>query len=312
MTTVGSPVSERDRLELTPDEFERRFVAHGHGAEEIHHLWDELAASAEQPVEARPRLGLGPLLAVDVGLLLVVAASVSLLAVYWDELGTWGVLGLAVTYLVGYLVASEVLRRRELTQPADVLEAVTVAWVGLATYAVQELAGFWPDGASDSGALHRGLTTIAIVGLAAAVLLLALRPDPLLLVPIAAATVLLAVDLAELAYGRALDLDEELGTAGNLSDRQAMTFVLPLGVAWVGLGLWLDATRRRPFATWAHWCGLLIAGAAVMTLIPKTVPGFTVVGLLGAISLFFSAFVRHWSFTVVGAAGVLKIGRAHV
>ena len=27
--------------------------------------------------------------------------------------------------------------------------------------------------------------------------------------------------------------------------------------------------------------------------------------MLGAISLFFSAFVRHWSFTVVGAAGVL-------
>lgn len=29
------------------------------------------------------------------------------------------------------------------------------------------------------------------------------------------------------------------------------------------------------------------------------------IGVLGAISLLFSAFVRHWSFTVVGAVGVL-------
>jgi xanthosine utilization system XapX-like protein len=40
-------------------------------------------------------------------------------------------------------------------------------------------------------------------------------------------------------------------------------------------------------------------------LVPKTVPGFTVIGVLGAFALFFSAFVRHWSFTVVGAVGVL-------
>ncbi len=35
-----------------------------------------------------------------------------------------------LVYLGGYLVASEILRRRELTQPADVLEAAAVAWVG--------------------------------------------------------------------------------------------------------------------------------------------------------------------------------------
>src|SRR6185437_5704867 len=74
---------------------------------------------------------------------------------------------------------------------------------------------------------------------------------------------------------------------------------------WIGGGLWLDVTRRRSYATWAHWVGLATAGVAVMMLVPKTVAGFAVVGVLGAISLFFSAFVRHWSFTVVGAVGVL-------
>lgn len=304
MTATTSPTGNGSpsHLDLTPDEFERRLAAHGHDRHEIHDLWDELAElEPEAPTPAR-LLGLGPVIAVYLGLLLVVAASASLLALYWDGLGAWGILALATTYLAGYLVVSEILRRRDLPQPADVLEAVAVAWVGVATYAVQELLGFWPE---NPDSLHRGITTIAIAGLVAAGVLLALRPDPLLLVPIAAATTVLALDLAELAFGRGLDLDEDTGTAGNLTERQAMAFVLPLGVAWIAAGLWLDVTRRRPYATWAHWCGLLLAGSAIMAIIPKTVPGFTLVGALGAIALFFSAFVRHWSFTVVGAAGVL-------
>jgi len=284
------------RIDVTADEFERRLVAHGHSPDEIRRLWEELAVSEAETRRISRVLGLGPLIAVYLGLLLLVAASVSLLAIYWNDLGTWGVLGLAVAYLAGYLVASEILRRRDLTQPADVLEAVAVGWVCLTSYAVEELAGFWPAAASDSGGIHRGLTVVGIVGLAAAVLLMALRPNPLLLVPMAAATALLAADLAEAVFGAKLD---------DLSGRQATAFVLPLGLGWIAAGLWLDVTRRRPFATWAHWCGLLLTGAAVIVMIPKTVPGFALVGVLGAISLFFSAFVRHWSFTVVGAAGVL-------
>jgi hypothetical protein len=282
------------RLDVTRREFERRLAARGHDAHEIDRLWDALAVDREPP---RGRvLGLGPVIAVYVGLLLISMACVSLLVIYWSDLGAWAILAFAVTYLTGYLVASEILRRRRLTQPADVLEAVAVGWAGLATYAVQELAGVWPDGASDSDEVHRGITVIAIVCLATAALLLALRPDALLLVPIAAATVVLAVDVSEVVFGRRID---------DLDERQLTVLVLPVGVAWIVTGLWLDATRRRGFATWAYWCGLLTTGVAVVSMIPKTVPGFALVGVLGAIALFFSAFVRHWSFTVVGALGLL-------
>jgi len=298
MTATESPTrgDSGSHIDVTPREFERRLAAHGHSADEIHRLWDELAAPQPETPEVAQALGLGPVIAVYLGLLLVVAASVSLLAIYWNELGTWGVLALAVVFLTGYLVASEILRRRDLTQPADVLEAVAVGWVGLATYAVQELTGVWPEGASDLGRVHVGLTTIAVVGLVAALLLLALRPDPLLLVPMAAATGVLAVDLAELVFGKGID---------DLSSRQTAIFVLPLGLAWIATGLWLDVTRRRAFATWAHWVGLVLTGIAVVAMVPKTVPGFALIGVLGAIALFFSAFVRHWSFTVIGAGGVL-------
>lgn len=298
MPATESPIGTGDRahIDITPREFERRLAAHGHDADEIHHLWDEFAEmESEAPIPGR-LLGLGPVIAVYLGLLLVVAASASLLAIYWHDLGTWGVLALGVVYLAGYLAASEILRRRDLTQAADVLEAVTVAWVGLTTYAILELAGLWPQGASGLARIHVGLTTIAVVGIAGASLLLALRPDPLLLVPLAAASALLAADLAEFVFGEKLD---------DLSPRQAAAFVLPLGFAWIASGLWLDVTRKREFATWAHWVGLVLTGIAVVAMVPKTVPGFAVIGVLGAFALFFSAFVRHWSFTVVGALGVL-------
>lgn len=282
-------------LDLTPQEFERRLAACGHDRTEIRRLWDELAAEGK-PAEPAAGLGLGPVIAVYLGLLLVVAAAVSLLAVLWDDLGPAGVLALAAAYVVASLGASEIGRRRGLAEAAGALEAVAVVWVGLATYAIQELAGLWPEGIGDRGDVPRGVTAIAVVALAAGVLLLSLRPSPLLFVPVAAATALLALDLAELLFGEPLD---------DLGPRQSFAVVLPVGLAWVAAGLWLDATRRRAYATWAHWCGLVITGVAVLNLIPKTVPGFALVGAVGAVSLFFSAFVRHWSFTVVGAFGVL-------
>jgi hypothetical protein len=303
MSAALTPAPDPSHLDLTPDEFERRLAAQGHDADEIHHLWDELTSDRPAPaVDHGLGLGLGPLIAVYLGLLLVVTACSAMLALYWEALGSVGILALCGAYLVLFLGASEVLFRRDLPQPAGVLEAVSLAWVALGTYAALELAGLWP---ADGSTVHQGVTTIAIVCLVAGAALLAVRPEPLLLVPIAAATALLAVDLAELVFGKTLDLDQELGVPGFLSEREAVAFVLPLGLAWIVAGLWLDATRRRPFATWAHWCGLVLAGMAVMALVPKTVPGFTVVGLLGAAALFCSTLVRHWSFTIVGALGVL-------
>lgn len=306
MSTTGHPTdtTRQSRIDVTPEEFERRLAAHGHDTEEIRHLWSELVTGeADVPLVAASQgrtserlLGFGPVIAVYLGLLLVVAAAVSLLVIYWESLGAGGVLALAVVYLAGSLGAAEVLRRRELRQPANVLEAVAVGWVGLTTYAILELAGLWPDGASDLGWVHVGLTTTAIVVLGASCILLALRPDPLLFVPMAAATGVLAVDLAEVAFGHGID---------DLSSAQIGGFLLPVGLAWITTGLWLDVTRRRNYATWAHLVGLVVTSIAIVAIVPKTVPGFALIGALGALALFFSAFVRHLSFTVIGALGVL-------
>jgi hypothetical protein len=296
MAATASPQRNGSHVDLTAEEFQRRLAAHGHGADEIQHLWTELSGAEAAPAEPTGSLGLGPVIAVYLGLLLVVVACAALVAVYWDSLGAWGVLALAVAYLAGYLVAGEALRHRDLAPPAEVLEAVAVAWVCLAAYAVEELAGLWPTDMDGVNGIPAAVTAVTIVGLAAACALLVLRASPLLLLPIAAGTAVLTLDLAELGFGAHLD---------DLSSLQVGSFVLPLGLSWIAVGLWLDATSRRPYATVAHWCGLALGGWAVMAMIPKTVPGFAVVGLLGAIALFFSAFVRHWSFTVIGAAGVL-------
>lgn len=284
----------RGRIVVTTDEFERRLAAHGHGQAEIHRLWEELAGPGPETELPSGRLvGLGPVIAVYLGLLLVIAASVSLLAIYWTELGAAGILALGSLFLAGSLAASETLRRRLLEQPADVLEAVAVGYAGLVAYAIERLLGIWPAGASDIDHVHIGMTVIAVVGLVVGLVLVVLRPDPLLIVPLSLATAVLGIDAAELVFGN------------DLSTRQRVLFLLLVGIAWIAAGLWLDVSRRRAYATWAHWVGLVIAGYALVVLVPKTVPGFAVIGVLGAISLFFSAFVRHWSFTVVGAVGVL-------
>lgn len=276
-------------LDITPREFERRLAAHGHAPDEIERLWEEIAP--EQP--AARRLAFGPMIAVYIGVLLVVAASAALIAIYWETLDPWGVLALGAAYLAGSLVASELFRRRGLAQPAEIFEAVSVGFVAVIAYAVERIAGFWPEGAHEIGHIHQGITGIVIAGLVFGAVLLAVRPAPLVLVPLGLCTALLAADAAELVFGT------------DASPGQYFALVLPVGLAWIGAGLWLDVTRRRSYATWAYWVGLGVAAISLLNLVPKTVPGFALLGVLGALSMFFSAFVRHWSFTVVGAFGVL-------
>ncbi len=293
MSTTATPSTQGpSHIDVTQREFERRLAAHGHSESEIRRLWDELAA-AEPPGAERP-LDLGPTIAVYLGALLVVAAFASLAGTYWKTFDPWGVLGLGAAYLAGFAVAGEVLRRRGLVQPGALLQTVAVGFVAVIAYAVMRVAGLWPEGANDLGYIHYGLTSMAIAGLAAGLVLLAVRPDPLTLVPLGVATAVLAADFAELLFGN------------DASHRAKFGFALPVGLAWLAGGLWLDVTRRRPWATWANWVGLCAAAAGLLgALSPVTVPGFAVIGVFGAVALFFSAFVRHWSFTVIGAAGVL-------
>ncbi len=289
---AGPPPNRPSHIDVTQREFERRLAAHGHSESEIQRLWGELAAA--EPAEER-LLGLGPMIAVYLGALLVVAAFASLVGTYWKTFDPWGVLALDSAYLIGFVVAGEVLQRRSLVQPGALLQTVAVGFVAVVTYAVERVAGLWPEGASDLGYIHHGITGMAIAGLVAGLVLLAVRPDPLVLVPLGVATALLAADFAELLLGN------------DASHRAKFAFVLPVGLAWIAGGLWLDVQRRRrPYATWAHWVGLAAAAAGLLgVLAPPTVAGWVLIGVLGSVSLFFSAFVRHWSFTVVGAVGVL-------
>jgi hypothetical protein len=281
-------------VDVTFREFERRLADHGHSPSEIHELWRELLGVEPAPPERAVRsLGLGPMIAVYLGVLFVVAAIGSLLALYWDTLDPWGVLAVGVASLAVFLVASELLRRNLYGQPAAVVETVAVGFVPVIAYAIEKAAGYWPASTKGLDYIFDSVTVMIAAGVAAAIVLLAMRPVPLLVVPLAAGTAGLGADLAEAIFGN------------QLSPRERLALVLPVAIAWIAVGLWLDVTRRRDYATWAHWAGLLVGGVSLMILVPKTVPGFAVIGALGAIAMFFSALVRHWSFTIVGAGGVL-------
>jgi hypothetical protein len=281
------------RIQVTFSEFERRLSDHGHRPSEIHELWRELAGVEPALPEGTERsLGLGPMIAVYLGVLFIVAAIGSLLALYWDTLDPWGVLVVGMASFAVFLVASEVIRRTLYSRPAAVLETVAVGFVPVIAYAIEKAAGYWPE-STDVGYIFNAETVMIAGGTAVAIVLLLMRPVPLLLVPLAGGMAGLGADIAEATFGN------------ELSQRERFALLLPLGIAWIVVGLWLDVIRRRDYATWAHWAGLLIGGVSLMIVVPKTVLGFAVIGTLGATAMFFSAFVRHWSFTIVGAIGVL-------
>ena len=293
MSPTLTPLPRDRHIDVTPREFERRLAGHGHSPSEIHELWRELVEAEPAPPEGAERaLALGPMIAVYLGVLLMVAAIGSLLVLYWDTLDPLGVLIVGTASLAAFLVASELLARRRYGQPAGVLETVAVGFVPVITYAIEKAAGFWPA-STDLNYIFNAVTVMVAAGVVVAIALVVARPTPLLLVPLAAGIALLGADLSESVFGN------------DLSRRERFVLVLPVGIAWIAAGLWLDVSRRRNYATWAHWAGLLIGGVSLMILVPKTLPGFAVVGVLGAIAMFFSAFVRHWSFTIVGAVGVL-------
>ena len=295
MSSTLTPLPRGDpHIQVTFREFERRLADHGHRPSEIHELWRELVGvEPALPEGAERSLGLGPMIAVYLGVLFIVAAIGSLLALYWDTLDPWGVLVVGMTSFAMFLVASEVIRRTLYGQLAAVLETVAVGFVPVIAYAIEKAAGYWPDSTEGLGYIFNAVTVMIAGGMAVAIVLLLMRPVPLLLIPLAAGLAGLGADLAEAIFGN------------ELSEREQFALLLPLGIAWIVVALWLDVIRRRDYATWAHWAGLLIGGVSLMILVPKTVPGFAVIGTLGAIAMFFSAFVRHWSFTIVGAIGVL-------
>jgi hypothetical protein len=291
--TERLPVHDEVHVDVTEHEFERRLATRGHSPSEIHELWRALVEEEATAASAEGALGFGSAIAMALGMVLVIAAIASLLGIYWETLDPWGVIALGILSACAFLAAGELMRGRGYELPAQVLQTVAVGFVPLVAYGVVEAAGFWPENLDDQDHIFGGATVVAVATVAVAVVLLALRPTPFLLVPIAAGTAFLAADLSEVVLGN------------DASAREHWAFVLPVGVLWVAGGLWLDVAGNRAFATWAHWSGLAIAGVSLMMLVPKTVPGFAVIGVLGAIAMFFSAFVRHWSFTVIGALGVL-------
>ena len=145
-------------------------------------------------------LGLGPVIAVYLGLLLVVAACVALVAVYWDALGSWGVLALSAR-----LPRRVPRRERDPAPPRGSCCRPTSSGPWRSPGSASQRTPSRSSRASgprtwttSAGSTRRYGDRGRRPRRGAA--LLALRPTPLLLVPIAAGTVVLvlALDAARL------------------------------------------------------------------------------------------------------------------
>ena len=170
-------------------------------------LADEWPAREVAPPRG-PRMFDGPTLAYGAGAAAVLFAMGWFLADRWDTLGPWGVLGVVAAYALVFLGVARVLRREGFGLAADVAVLLAVCSAPLATWALLEGLGLWPDlpGACrwPYGAVaycDQGWIVVELATILAALVALRLAPSALLTAPIGIALLLLLRHVAESLRG---------------------------------------------------------------------------------------------------------------
>jgi hypothetical protein len=198
-------------------------------------------------------------------------------------------------FLVVYALAALLLHRRSLVVPAGLMATVSAAMVPAVGYAFTQLIGTYPTGAEVQNDFSG---TIFGIGLATSLV-------ALLVFLVTRFTFVLA-----LFVGAALVTVQLLVPAASSSgDDRALAGVLSGAVA-VGLGVLLDATRRRREAFWFYVGGYLSIAISIVYYILKGLGGGGASGawvallLVGAAVLLGAAFLRRSTWATYGALGL--------
>ena len=226
---------------------------HLHNAAEQNVISPEQAEALWQFFNAQgleqPRFQLSHLLYYLGGMMAIGAMSV-FITWGWELLGGWGVLTVALLYIVLAVALTEYFLQRQLRIPAGLTAALAVALTPLAVYGLQKGLGYWPDEASyqdyhDFISWRWILMELAtlVVG---AVLLWRYRL-PFLVMPVAVTLWYMSMDLVPFLFD--LELTWEL----------RRDFSLWFGLAMLVLAFLVDwrLSRSPDFGFWIYLFGML-------------------------------------------------------
>jgi len=212
------------------------------------------AAGAEppaEPVERRKGFNLVTI-AYYFGAMLMITACAWFLGDKWDDLGSPGILGTVLVYMMVAVGLGAWLRNRGYLVGGALLITVAVCLVPLLTYTIEDILGVWP--ASHPGGyenyypwINGSWIVMELATIAAAAIALRFVRFGFLTAPIAFSFWFLSMDLAALIFRDA-----------NLSweSREWISVIVGLCTLWVGFGL--DKLLYKPgeprSEDFAFWC----------------------------------------------------------
>jgi hypothetical protein len=296
---TGSSEAEREAsVGVARDDIERAVAAGVLGADQADALWRFLSAKAAPGPAVRPRFDLVHLLWYA-GALIVIGAMGLFTTLAFAQLGGAALAGIAVVYAVLLALSGDRLWRRGLTIPGGLLITIAVTMAPMFVYGVQEALG-WLDVPSEYRDLYEfcrvargGAVPLELATIVAGLVALRFYRFPFLVVPVAVALWLLAMDAAPWLFG----------------DPTPTWRLRKLVSLWFGLGMiavaWtVDVRARGDFAFWLHLFGLLAFWGSLTALesgseLARALYCLINVGLIGL-----GLFLQRRAYALFGGLGI--------
>ncbi len=275
-------------------------------------LWARWGALARGPATVAPAgLAPGPRFGFTnvlyyFGGMVAIGAMTLFMTLGWQQFGDWGLLAIAVGYLVGALLVADQLKGRGLGTPAGILATLAVCLVPLALWALQSGLGLWPPGGPSSyRAYHTHIDwrwlTLEFGTLAAAVVMLWRYRLPFMVMPVAVTVWYMYMDVASL-------LMQQAGFEYKFMRDMSLVF----GIGTCLVAMWVDtrsrlaqtAEWRQDYAFWLYIFGALMFWGGLSLQNSGSELGKALYALINLGLIFGGAAIGRRVFTVLGAFGV--------
>jgi hypothetical protein len=239
------------------------------------------------------------------GAMLMISACAWFLGDKWDELGSPGILGTVVAYIMIAAGLGWWLRKKGYIVGGSLLITVAVCLVPLLTYAIEDILGLWP--AEHPGGyqnyypwINGSWIVMELATIAAAAFALRYVRFAFLTAPIAFSFWFLSMDLAALIYRN-----------GNLAweTRQWISVMVGLCILLVGYGLERllhkpGEARSEDFAFWCYLFGMLAFWGGLTSMNSGSELMRILYALLNVGFIWLAVKLRRSTFLVFGALGV--------
>jgi len=265
----------------------------------------EAQAARGAPVASGPRFSFTNTLYYFGGML-AIGAMTLFMTLGWELFGAWGVLALALGYLVGALLVAGNLMKKGLHTPAGILATLAVCLVPLAVWALQKALGAWPDTVADSyrdyhRVIHWQWITLELATLAAALVMLWRYKLPFMVMPVAVTLWYMSMDVARF-----------LMEANGFDWQFRLDVTLVFGLFTCAVAVWVDLRTRRAlmpedrqdFAFWLYLFGAIMFWAGLSMQNSDSEVNKFIYALINVGLVFLGAAIGRRVFTVLGALGV--------